>query len=117
MRSVAHAARVQRATALARPPARWASLALRDRLLAAGCTDAEAAGWSAEMEGWQEHSVAAFVEKLAKLKRPAPPPELPPLPIVQEVFVNPVTGEVGGPRGPEPTRYGDWGFKGRCTDF
>jgi len=26
-------------------------------------------------------------------------------------------GEIGGPRGPEPTRYGDWETKGRCTDF
>ncbi|MEM9602733.1 MAG: succinate dehydrogenase assembly factor 4 [Pseudomonadota bacterium] len=25
--------------------------------------------------------------------------------------------EVGGPRGPEPTRYGDWELKGRCIDF
>jgi len=25
--------------------------------------------------------------------------------------------EVGGPRGPEPTRYGDWERKGRCIDF
>lgn len=31
--------------------------------------------------------------------------------------VNPDTGEVGGPRGPEPTRYGDWERKGRVTDF
>ena len=30
---------------------------------------------------------------------------------------NPTTGEVGGPRGPEPTRYGDWERKGRVTDF
>jgi len=27
------------------------------------------------------------------------------------------TGEVGGPKGPEPTRYGDWEKKGRCIDF
>jgi len=26
-------------------------------------------------------------------------------------------GEIGGPNGPEPTRYGDWEFKGRCSDF
>jgi hypothetical protein len=26
-------------------------------------------------------------------------------------------GEIGGPQGPEPTRYGDWAFKGRCSDF
>ena len=25
--------------------------------------------------------------------------------------------EVGGAPGPEPTRYGDWSHKGRCTDF
>ena len=35
--------------------------------------------------------------------QPAPPPELPP--------------ETGGPKGPEPTRFGDWEQKGRCTDF
>ena len=31
--------------------------------------------------------------------------------------INPATGEIGGPRGPEPTRYGDWERKGRVTDF
>jgi hypothetical protein len=25
--------------------------------------------------------------------------------------------EIGGPTGPEPTRYGDWEKKGRCIDF
>lgn len=30
---------------------------------------------------------------------------------------NPKTGEVGGPKGPEPTRYGDWERKGRVSDF
>ena len=25
--------------------------------------------------------------------------------------------EVGGPKGPEPTRYGDWERKGRVSDF
>ena len=33
------------------------------------------------------------------------------------VHVNERTGEVGGPRGPEPTRYGDWERNGRCSDF
>jgi hypothetical protein len=27
------------------------------------------------------------------------------------------SAEVGGPGGPEPTRYGDWERKGRCIDF
>ncbi|XP_065587220.1 succinate dehydrogenase assembly factor 4, mitochondrial [Cyrtonyx montezumae] len=31
--------------------------------------------------------------------------------------VNPATKERGGPRGPEPTRFGDWERKGRCIDF
>ncbi|CAI2306648.1 unnamed protein product [Caenorhabditis sp. 36 PRJEB53466] len=31
--------------------------------------------------------------------------------------VNKATGEVGGPAGPEPTRYGDWERKGRVSDF
>ena len=26
-------------------------------------------------------------------------------------------GEIGGRKGPEPTRYGDWEVDGRCTDF
>ncbi|MDE0154546.1 MAG: DUF1674 domain-containing protein [Gammaproteobacteria bacterium] len=25
--------------------------------------------------------------------------------------------EIGGPKGPEPTRYGDWEKNGRCVDF
>lgn len=25
--------------------------------------------------------------------------------------------EIGGPKGPEPTRYGDWEKNGRCIDF
>ncbi|SDH10666.1 DUF1674 domain-containing protein [Roseospirillum parvum] len=29
----------------------------------------------------------------------------------------PAGREIGGPKGPEPTRYGDWEQKGRCTDF
>jgi hypothetical protein len=29
----------------------------------------------------------------------------------------PLPKEIGGVEGPEPTRYGDWEHKGRCTDF
>jgi hypothetical protein len=29
----------------------------------------------------------------------------------------PRPAEINGPSGPEPTRYGDWAFKGRVTDF
>ncbi|MBT5435316.1 MAG: DUF1674 domain-containing protein [Alphaproteobacteria bacterium] len=29
----------------------------------------------------------------------------------------PMPEEVGGPKGPEPTRYGDWEVNGRVSDF
>jgi hypothetical protein len=44
--------------------------------------------------------------------KPKPPPAPPPAPAAP-----PAAKEVGGPKGPEPTRYGDWEQKGRCTDF
>lgn len=31
--------------------------------------------------------------------------------------INKETGEIGGPKGPEPTRFGDWEKNGRCSDF
>lgn len=40
-------------------------------------------------------------------KPPAAKPVMPPV----------LPKEVGGPKGPEPTRYGDWEQKGRATDF
>ncbi len=39
------------------------------------------------------------------------PPSDPPLRAAAQVR------EVGGPTGPEPTRYGDWERKGRVSDF
>jgi len=35
----------------------------------------------------------------------------------EEQRSKPAAQEFGGPRGPEPTRYGDWERNGRCTDF
>ena len=31
--------------------------------------------------------------------------------------LSPTKKEIGGPTGPEPTRYGDWEIKGICDDF
>lgn len=39
----------------------------------------------------------------AEPPKPAPVPQPP--------------GELGGPKGPEPTRFGDWEVNGRCSDF
>jgi hypothetical protein len=30
---------------------------------------------------------------------------------------DPITPELGGPKGPEPVRYGDWERKGLAVDF
>jgi len=30
---------------------------------------------------------------------------------------SPAEVEIGGPKGLEPTRFGDWEKNGRCTDF
>jgi hypothetical protein len=49
---------------------------------------------------------AAEAEKPAPDAKPTPPPEKP-----KKVE------EIGGPPGPEPTRYGDWQFNGKVTDF
>ncbi len=32
-------------------------------------------------------------------------------------YVNKNNGEIGGPKGKEPTRFGDWERKGRISDF
>jgi hypothetical protein len=36
---------------------------------------------------------------------------------VAEANARPVAKEVQGPKGPEPTRYGDWENKGLTSDF
>ena len=48
----------------------------------------------------------------------APPTAAPAPPAPAEPTVPaPPPREYGGPKGPEPTRYGDWERKGRCIDF
>jgi Protein of unknown function (DUF1674) len=44
-----------------------------------------------------------------------PEPPLPPAVLPGVCATRP--REVGGPPGPEPTRFGDWENKGRCIDF
>jgi len=43
----------------------------------------------------------------------------PPRPDIDDAAVGDVKppNEHGGPKGPEPTRYGDWERNGRCYDF
>lgn len=46
---------------------------------------------------------------------PTPKPESAAQPATPAKPARPV--EIGGPKGLEPTRYGDWDINGRCTDF
>ena len=47
-------------------------------------------------------------------KKPAADPAR--VPTAPAAAPNPAP-EIGGPKGPEPTRYGDWERAGRCVDF
>ena len=38
-------------------------------------------------------------------------------PMPDTAFAQPLADEIGGVKGPEPTRYGDWEKNGRCLDF
>ena len=38
-------------------------------------------------------------------------------PALDEVSETSPETEIGGPKGLDPTRYGDWERKGRCIDF
>lgn len=51
----------------------------------------------------------------AKPEEQAEPPAQQPRPLPGKVGDRP--REIGGPKGPEPIRYGDWEVGGRCTDF
>ena len=49
-----------------------------------------------------------MTEQTEQTAQPEAPKPVPPKPMPKEI---------GGAKGPEPTRYGDWEHKGRCTDF
>ena len=51
--------------------------------------------------------------------QPPAPPNTRTTPKVPEKVIDnpPRPREIGGPKGLEPTRYGDWEVNGRCTDF
>jgi len=72
--------------------------AYRDRLIPPG-DGSRASGRRVtnESEGKSEQTDAQLPER-----PPAAPARVP---------------EIGGPAGPEPTRYGDWERNGRCIDF
>jgi hypothetical protein len=61
--------------------------------------------------GGERATGAPPTEREPRLGDRPPPPRAPAGPPEQ------MPGEVDGPKGPEPTRFGDWEKAGRCTDF
>jgi hypothetical protein len=55
-----------------------------------------------------------MAERPPHVKPPAHLSESPPVP---EPAEGAPSAESGGPKGKEPTRYGDWEAKGICRDF
>ncbi|MCG5501672.1 DUF1674 domain-containing protein [Ectothiorhodospira lacustris] len=55
----------------------------------------------------KDHTSTPDDEQALKAGDSLPPPSATPRP----------AREIGGYQGPEPTRYGDWEQRGRCTDF
>ena len=67
--------------------------------------EARALDRNARLAGKRHLKPAAKAEK--------PDPATKPAPLEKPKKVE----EIGGPPGPEPTRYGDWQFNGKVTDF
>jgi hypothetical protein len=61
----------------------------------------------------QNHSNAPVQHASPPAAEPSSTPSTPPQPPIP---AGPQR-EIGGPPGPEPTRYGDWEKNGRCIDF
>jgi hypothetical protein len=59
-------------------------------------------------------TIGAYLPRMSEPKdQPAQPQQ-----VTEEPPASPAKPkEIGGPKGPEPTRYGDWEVNGRCTDF
>jgi hypothetical protein len=61
-------------------------------------------------------AAGGHIQRMAEAKNDTPEPVTPKTPPADEKPAA-VEREIGGPKGPEPTRFGDWEVNGRCTDF
>jgi hypothetical protein len=80
-----------------------------------------------DLKGWHRSARFRYPDVMTDTPEPKPPalalspaaaalkPKAP-LPGGRPAPAGPVP-ETGGPKGPEPTRFGDWERKGRCSDF
>ena len=61
--------------------------------------------------------VAPYDDPIYRQERGGPPAHLSPNPPLPEPGPAAAGEEHGGPKGEEPTRFGDWENKGICWDF
>ena len=54
--------------------------------------------------------------KIFKAGEKSAPNLVQPSPVLNDEAIE-IRKEYGGPKGEDPTRYGDWEKKGRCIDF
>ncbi len=59
----------------------------------------------------EPNSSVTSPEKLSTASKPSQ------LQVDDQAKITKPAREIGGPAGPEPTRYGDWQVNGRCSDF
>jgi hypothetical protein len=57
------------------------------------------------------------MSEIAKISEAPKSPEAKPEPQDPKPAKSALPKEIGGPKGPEPTRYGDWERNGRVSDF
>lgn len=75
---------------------------------------------SCHLVGMRKDTIGVIApEPSGSPEHPAPAAKTPTVPAAPPDRAQPVgqPREIGGPAGPEPTRYGDWERNGRCTDF
>ena len=66
--------------------------------------------------GAQQSYIPGMAKPLSETETPEPPPATPPAD-APEGPEKPKFPEIGGRKGLDPTRYGDWEKDGRCVDF
>ena len=67
-------------------------------------------------KGLDLRSPAPHIAGMPDTAKPEPKPATPAKPAAKPDS-KAGDAEYGGPKGPEPTRYGDWEKNGRCSDF
>ena len=67
-------------------------------------------------KAWPADKNQAIVSGMEKGKDQEQPGATPPQPTTPKKPAKTVR-EIGGRKGPDPTRYGDWEVNGRCVDF